>query len=224
MKRKYSEMQKQNIINVAKYHFYHDGYKNTTFRMIAKDIGINHSTIFYYFSDKEQIVKDIFKNLYRNYNEEIQRIDSSCCGVEFLLTFIEINSVFFSTDEKFRSLYFEVMDIIVDVLYQYYAQWMMKDRTITTNDEQNRYLMDWAVCTYAVKNLYSLNDSGFIKLNYAKQELKEYLQSLVFRVFEIDKAAFDTACKRARQIAAQVDYEQLNIFKNCVLPSKKSEE
>ncbi|MCL2774635.1 MAG: TetR/AcrR family transcriptional regulator [Oscillospiraceae bacterium] len=61
---------KEKIMRVAAKMFSERGYDKVTTREIAKVVGINSASIYYYFPSKE----DILKSLYRFYNEELRKV------------------------------------------------------------------------------------------------------------------------------------------------------
>lgn len=71
---KHSENMEIQIIEVARQMFLENGYKNTNMSDIASNIGINRTTLHYYYNTKEKLFKAIFGKIIQSFLPKIQDI------------------------------------------------------------------------------------------------------------------------------------------------------
>ncbi|MDD2488617.1 MAG: TetR/AcrR family transcriptional regulator [Bacteroidales bacterium] len=71
---KHSESMETQIIEVAKQMFLEYGYKNTNMCDIASNIGINRTTLHYYYNTKEKLFQAVFGTIIQTFLPKIQDI------------------------------------------------------------------------------------------------------------------------------------------------------
>lgn len=204
---------KEQIINTAKHYFYNEGYEKTTIRKIAKDLGIYHSNILYHFKNKEEILRYIYKELYKKSIESITEIKSDLNNTELIVSSMYVTSYSLSFNKKFRRLYFESSDIIVEVLYTEYAKEYyprIEHSSINFLSFENRDLVDLAVMVNAEKTVFTLHENNGKRINF--KDLMDYKINLFGKLREIDGEIYEHTKKNAELIARKIDYSRLNIF------------
>lgn len=77
-----SEQKKKFILQKAKERFIHYGYNNTSMQDLVDYIGVSKGSIYYYFSGKEDLFFEIYKENTDQWIEEWRRIEGKCTSFE----------------------------------------------------------------------------------------------------------------------------------------------
>lgn len=200
---------KENILNTAKKLFYTYGFQATTTRQIADTLETSQSNIFYYFKTKEDIFKILLSEYYTNLSRLTFKLQPDLTKVDLLLSysFTQIYSLHYN--KKFRDLFLEAGDLIIDVLYNDFT----KDLYATIETVplfKDKHRIDSAVIITAQNQIFKINEKE--QLNISFEQTLEYMLDLMIKILNIDQTDIDKSIKKAKDIARKIDYSQLNIF------------
>ncbi|HCX65573.1 MAG TPA: hypothetical protein DHN33_10225 [Eubacteriaceae bacterium] len=96
-------------------HFYENGYQNTSVPMIADELGLVHSNIFYHFKNKEEILREVFLEFFQNIEKDVKELGEELSSAQRLLSYSYLTRFAMHQDEKMKRLYFEATDVIIDI-------------------------------------------------------------------------------------------------------------
>lgn len=142
------------ILEVATTFFARKGYNGTSIRDIAREADISISTLYYYAKNKNDLYRQVFKEVY---NQEVETIDKVLSKVDHDTTL---------NPKALRSLLFELMDALIDRsssdpdLIRLWAQ-----RWIDKPEESNYIDAEYSVPLYqkVEKILKEAESNGIIK-------------------------------------------------------------
>jgi len=129
--RKEREMQRrrQEIIDAAERVFMRNGYVNTTMEDITREAEFSRSTVYSYFTSREELFVLVHIKGLRKRRELIGKIDASLKGVDFLRAFARVYLEFYEKHPGYLQLqlYWSTFGIDVDkvseeVKQQFYAE------------------------------------------------------------------------------------------------------
>jgi len=73
--KKYPESMKAKVLNAARKLFGEYGYHGTTTRMIANEVGIDISTLYYHWGEKKDLFESVITDLLNDYGKIIRKIE-----------------------------------------------------------------------------------------------------------------------------------------------------
>lgn len=75
---------KQKILDCAKVLFARDGYVGLSMRVLAKESGVGLSSIYHFFQDKDELLKELFKSVSENLRDECAKLPKRDTAREML--------------------------------------------------------------------------------------------------------------------------------------------
>jgi TetR/AcrR family transcriptional repressor of mexJK operon len=79
------EVKQARILDAAQKRFAHFGLEKTTMNEIAEDLGMSKASLYYYFTDKESIFKEVVIKEQRDFCQQMQELILSNNGIEQVL-------------------------------------------------------------------------------------------------------------------------------------------
>jgi TetR/AcrR family transcriptional regulator, cholesterol catabolism regulator len=107
-----AENRKSEIIGAAVKLFAEEGYHSTTLDKVAADIGVSKATLYYYFRNKEEIIRAILNRSLDRMKQTLEIKKASLSTTEKLRQFIEYHVVFGADDAELAKITFEQLNIL----------------------------------------------------------------------------------------------------------------
>ncbi len=107
-----AENRKNEIIGVALKLFAQEGYHSTTLDKVAADIGVSKATLYYYFRNKEEIIRAILNRSLDRMKQTLEIKKTPLSTKEKLRQFIEYHVVFGADDADLAKITFEQLNIL----------------------------------------------------------------------------------------------------------------
>lgn len=82
---------KQKILDCAKVLFARDGYVGLSMRVLAKESGVGLSSIYHFFDDKDELLKELFKSVSSSLKEECAKLPARDTAGDMLHDRIEFH-------------------------------------------------------------------------------------------------------------------------------------
>ncbi len=174
------ELKKEKVVKVAVRMVNDSGWNSVNARSLAKELGVSTKPLYRLYKNMDEIKKDIYAEIYRQYDEFINsRIDSKKALLTLAIAYVEFAheyknlfiSLFLSNNLKWKSLE-EVLD----------AKW--NQSTIINLVNKHGYSFDEAKTLFMNYWLYANGLATLIATNEINLEDKEILVKLV-RMYKI---------------------------------------
>ncbi|MBF7095613.1 TetR/AcrR family transcriptional regulator [Alkalibacter mobilis] len=206
---------KESILNEAKNLFYENGYEKTTARMIAKEVSMHHSNIFYYFTNKRAILKEIFRNYFKCLHDQVMNLKIELPDTEILLFYVYIVLKNIQIDEKFKRLFYESTDVVIEVLFEdfivhLYPKIDSKADEQKSEIKQKEYFMDLVVILSSEKQLEYYRRNKIFEIS--DDEVRDYYSRLNLKLLNIDEDTIEKSLKNIDKYVNKIDFSKLNIF------------
>jgi AcrR family transcriptional regulator len=107
-----AENKKNEIIDAALKLFAQQGYHSTTLDEVATVIGVSKATLYYYFRNKEEIIRAILHRSLDRMKQTLEIRKSPLSTREKLRQFIEYHVVFASDNAELANITFEQLNIL----------------------------------------------------------------------------------------------------------------
>jgi TetR/AcrR family transcriptional regulator, cholesterol catabolism regulator len=107
-----AENRKNEIIGVALKLFSQEGYHSTTLDKVAAEIGVSKATLYYYFRNKEEIIRAILDRSLDRMKKTLDIKKTSLSTTEKLRQFVEYHVVFGADDAELAKITFEQLNIL----------------------------------------------------------------------------------------------------------------
>ncbi|NPB08389.1 MAG: TetR/AcrR family transcriptional regulator [Aquificae bacterium] len=172
---------KQKILESALKLFSRKGFKETTIKDIAKEVGITEGAIYRHFTSKDEIINELLTNITRELKEKIsQSIARGGTDREILKNIVgALLDYAFNHSESFRflNLYHllkdspRVTNLPGEVILKFLRGVHMKGKLKTYPE------IALAIITGSVERIFIFRERGFLK--YEDEVLKRELQNLL---------------------------------------------
>jgi TetR/AcrR family transcriptional regulator, cholesterol catabolism regulator len=107
-----AENRKNEIIGVALKLFAQESYHSTTLDKVAAEIGVSKATLYYYFRNKEEIIRAILNRSLDRMKQTLEIKKTSLSTTEKLRQFFEYHVVFGADDADLAKITFEQLNIL----------------------------------------------------------------------------------------------------------------
>ena len=116
------------ILDSAKNRFCRYGLKKTTMTEIARDIGLSKASLYYYFHNKEELFKEVVKEVYRTLLNEFEGLLSSSVPAEDLLHgYLEKRLIYFREFVHLSALSLESINSLKPVYARLFENFRKKE-------------------------------------------------------------------------------------------------
>lgn len=203
----------ERIIQTAKKVFYTNGFQKTTARMLAKECGIDHSSMYYYFNTMNDIAYKIMQEVVEITRKVVWDLNENFSPIELYIAYSLVGINHIHKDKKFADFCFELPELLSDAIYEYLAKEIFPELNIEAKISGNQKVYDYLNMHAIIKS--EINALDLIKrkeLPLNPEEATEYIMLIKKRIMNIDDDLFYKAKTKAEELEKKVDYSKLNIF------------
>lgn len=164
-------------------------------------------------------MKQVIRNFYQTVRMQVENLHVVLTPVELLLFYTSVHLKYVEMDEKFKQLYYESTEVILEVLYQdfiihLYPQVDEKASEKSSEQSRKEYFMDLVVLLSSEKQLNLYRKNYWISIT--DDEMRQYFAKLNLKLLDIDDETINRAFETIDSYIDRIDFRALNIFKNDV--------
>ncbi|NPB06624.1 MAG: TetR/AcrR family transcriptional regulator [Aquificae bacterium] len=177
---------KQKILEASLKLFSKKGFKETTVKDIAREVGITEGAIYRHFTSKEEIIRELIESITRELKERLlEAINEAPSGTEALNLLVKhLLDYAFEKPESFRflNLYHLLKEARVEnmpgELIRHYLESLYEKGLLRTRPE-----IALALITGGAERVFVFKEKGFLKdeNERVKEELESVLKELLIR-------------------------------------------